>query len=160
MLSSFAEAAAALRVPLAARTSLRRSSPPAMLLDGELARFRAHAPSGVDIDAYVRRALAKHRFRLPHRDRFPELLGKLGLNRTADAECEYMGFAGCMGGGSVAKTDDHADDHVAAASQDGGWIASTPRGGRVDAAGISRRRRGVDASSPRGGRADAAGRTR
>jgi len=54
-----------------------------MLLDGELARFRAHAPSGVDIDAYVRRALAKHRFRLPHRDRFPELLGKLGLNRTA-----------------------------------------------------------------------------
>ena len=66
-----------------AHTYARAKACEAMLLDGELARFRAHAPSGVDIDAYVRRALAKHRFRLPHRDRFPELLGKLGLNRTA-----------------------------------------------------------------------------
>ena len=52
-------------------TYARAKACEAMLLDGELARFRAHAPSGVDIDAYVRRALAKHRFRLPHRDRFP-----------------------------------------------------------------------------------------
>merc|ERR1711903_155545 len=38
-----------------------------------------------------------------------------------------------------------------------GVVASTPRGGRVDAAEWSRRRRGVVASAPRGGRVDAAG---
>ena len=35
-------------------------------------------------------------------------------------------------------------------------VAPTPRGGRVDAAGRSRRRRGTVASTPRGGRDDAA----
>ena len=54
------------------------------VLDGELARFCAHAPSGGDdAIAYAHRALAKHRFRLPHRDRFPDLLERLGLNGTA-----------------------------------------------------------------------------
>ena len=46
LLLTFLAGAAALRVPLAARTSLRRSSPPAMLLDGEM----PHAGDAEDLE--------------------------------------------------------------------------------------------------------------
>ena len=41
-------------------------------LDAELQRFRDHHTKG-DVNAYILKALSKHRFRLPHRDRFPDL---------------------------------------------------------------------------------------
>lgn len=53
----------------------------ATILDAEFARFeeqhhRTTAPS-------LAHALTKHKFALPHRDRFPDLLTRLGLNGTA-----------------------------------------------------------------------------
>ena len=48
----------------------------AAVLEAEYARFEKHAH-------VVATALTKHKFRLPHRDQFPLLLNRLGLNGTA-----------------------------------------------------------------------------
>ena len=52
----------------------------ATLLDAEFSRYEEHDKHS---GGAIARALTKHKFALPHRDRFPELLTRLGLNGSA-----------------------------------------------------------------------------